>query len=243
MANISNLSLRSILDKDNLLVGSNFLEWLRKLKIVLRHEGKLHVLEEEEVMEPGENAAIAEYEQYQKFLEDSIDVQCLMLSAMSSELQKQHEKMSAKEIYAHLQELFQESARTERYNTSRALFNCKMAEGSQVGPHVLKMIGYIERLENLGSKLNDDLAIDLILSSLPDSFSQFVMNFNMNNMERSLTDLLAMLRIAEKDMKSKTKAPQQVLLIGKTNKRKASGNNSSMATQAKKGDQPKKNKG
>ena len=69
------------------------------------------------------------------------------------------------------------------------------------------------------------------------------MNFNMNSMERSLTDLLAMLRIVEKDMKSKTKAPQQVLLIGKTNKRKASGNNSSKAKQAKKGDQPKKKKG
>ena len=81
-----------------------------------------------------------------------------------------------------------------------------MAEGSQVGPHVLMMIGYIDRLENLGSKLNDDLVIDLILSSLPDCFSQFVMNFNMNTMERSLIDLLAMLRTAEKEMKSKTKA-------------------------------------
>ena len=46
-----------------------------------------------------------------------------------------------------------------------------MAKGSQVGPHVLKMIGYIKKLENLGSKPDDDLAIDLILSSLSDSFS------------------------------------------------------------------------
>ena len=45
-----------------------------------------------------------------------------------------------------------------------------------------------------------------------------------------------MLRTAEKDMKSKTKAPQQVLLIGKSNKRKASGTNNSKGKQAKKGD-------
>ena len=53
------------------------------------------------------------------------------------------------------------------------------------------------------------------------------MNFNMNNMERSLTDLLVMLRTAKRDMKSKSKAPQQVLMIGKSNKRKASGINNS----------------
>ena len=92
--------------------------------------------------------------------------------------------------------MFQESVGAERYDTSRTLFNCTMAEGSQVGPHVLKKIRYIRSLENLGSKLDDNLAINLILSSLPNSFSQFVMNFNMNNIERSLTDLLAMLRIA-----------------------------------------------
>jgi hypothetical protein len=45
--------------------------------------------------------------------------------------------------------MFENQARVERYNISKALFACKLAEGSPVCP--LKMIGCIETLEKLGS--------------------------------------------------------------------------------------------
>ena len=59
--------------------------------------------------------------------------------------------------------MFGNQARAERYNVSSSLFACKLTEGSLVSPHVIKMIGYIECLERLGSPLNADLAIDVIL--------------------------------------------------------------------------------
>ena len=105
----------------------------------------------------------------------------------------------------HLKELFAENARIKRYDTSRALFSCRMQEGTSVSTHVLKMIGYIERLEALWSSMDNDLYIDLVLQSLPDSYSEFIVNFNMKNLERSLPELLNMLRVAEKDLK-KSKA-------------------------------------
>ena len=61
-----------------------------------------------------------------------------------------------------------------------------MAEGSPVGTHVLKMIGYIENLDRLGFPLGQELATDLILQSLPDCYSQFIMNFNMNEIDKPL---------------------------------------------------------
>ena len=88
--------------------------------------------------------------------------------------------------------------------------------------HVLKIIGYIERLEALGSNMDNDLYIDLVLQSLPESYSGFIVNFNMNNMNRSLSELLNMLRVTEKDLKN-SKATYQVLLVGKTKKRKGKG--------------------
>ena len=88
--------------------------------------------------------------------------------------------------------------------------------------HVLKMIGYIERLEALGFSMDNYLYIDLVLQSLPESYSGFIVNFNMNNLERSLPELLNMLRVVEKDLK-KSKATSQVLLVGKTKKRKGKG--------------------
>jgi hypothetical protein len=59
--------------------------------------------------------------------------------------------------------MFENQARAERYNISKALFSCKLAEGSPISPHVIKMICYIETSNKLGSELKDDLVNDVIL--------------------------------------------------------------------------------
>jgi hypothetical protein len=76
-----------------------------------------------------------------------------------------------------------------------------MTEDAQVGSHVLKMIGYIERLETLGFVMEGELSMDLILQSLPESFSPFIMYFNMNNVEKIFSKLLNMLKTAEQYIK------------------------------------------
>jgi hypothetical protein len=43
-----------------------------------------------------------------------------------------------------LRGIFENQARAERYNISKALFVCKLVEGSPISPHVIKMMGYIE---------------------------------------------------------------------------------------------------
>ena len=48
-----------------------------------------------------------------------------------------------------------------------------MTEGASVSAHVLKIKGYIEHLDRLGFQLSQELATDLILNSLPDSYGQF----------------------------------------------------------------------
>ena len=119
---------------------------------------------------------------------------------MNSELQKQHENMEAYDMIIHLRKLFQEKARHERYEVSKALFKCSLLEGNPVGPHVLRMIGYIENLDRLGFPLSQELSTGLILQSLPDSYSQFTLNYNMNEISKTLPDFLYMLRIAEQNV-------------------------------------------
>ncbi|KAK8694676.1 hypothetical protein V6N13_072223 [Hibiscus sabdariffa] len=75
------------------------------------------------------------------------------------------------EMIQNLKEIYEWHARQERYETSKALFKCKMSEGSPVGAHVIRMMGYIQALEKLGFPLNDELAIDVVLQSLSDSFN------------------------------------------------------------------------
>ncbi|KAK8685958.1 hypothetical protein V6N13_124986 [Hibiscus sabdariffa] len=194
------ISLRSLLEKEK-LNGINFLDWLRNLRIVLKQERKEYVIEEAVPNDPGPNAFRADKDKFKKHMDDMLDVGCLMLATMTPELQKQHENMVAYEMIQNLKEIYEGQARQERYETSKALFQCKMSEGSPVGAHVIKMMGYIQTLEKLGFALNDELAVDVVLQSLSDSFNQFVLNFNMNEINKTLPQLLGMLRTAEGNMK------------------------------------------
>ncbi|XP_040945812.1 uncharacterized protein [Gossypium hirsutum] len=168
--NTNSLSLQSILEKDK-LNSLNFLVWFRNLRIVLKQEHKLYIIEEPVPYEPVANGSRTNKDAYKKHLDDMLDIGCLMLATMTPVLQKQHEDMVAYDMIQHLKELYEGQACEERYKASKALFRCKMVEGTPVGTHVLKMIGYIESLEKLGFSLGVELAIDVILQSLPNSFS------------------------------------------------------------------------
>ena len=103
-----------------------------------------------------------------------------------------------------LRGMFENQARVDRFNTSKALFGSKLAEGTPVSPHVIKMIGYIESLQRLGFSLDDDLATDVILQPLPASFEPLIMKYHINGLKKTLTELHGMLKMAEVSLR---KAP------------------------------------
>ena len=146
------ISLRSIIEKDK-LNGTNFLDWYRNLRIVLKQERKEYILEQPILEEPDANAPRAQKDAYTKHANDSVDVTCLMLGCMESELQKQLMEMEAYTMIGHLKEMFQEKAKTERFNTIRALLSCKLTTSGSVSPHVLKMNGHLDHLDKLGLKI------------------------------------------------------------------------------------------
>jgi hypothetical protein len=63
------------------------------------------------------------------------------------------------------------------------------------------MMGYIETLKNLGSEIKDGLATDVILQSLLMSYESFIVNFHMNDMEKSMVELHEMLKTPEESIK------------------------------------------
>ena len=76
-----------------------------------------------------------------------------------------------------------------------------MTEGSPIRSHVLHMINLIKKLVCLGFIMDHELSIDLVLQSLPQSYLQFVLNFNMNKLETTLPELANMLTCAEPNLK------------------------------------------
>ncbi|KAK5785586.1 hypothetical protein PVK06_040186 [Gossypium arboreum] len=104
--NTYTLSLRSVLEKEK-LNGLNFLDWFRNLRIVLKQERKLYVIEKPLPNEPPANASRSDKDAYTKHLDEMVDVGCLMLATMNPELHKQHEDMVAYDMIEHLKELYQ----------------------------------------------------------------------------------------------------------------------------------------
>ena len=87
-----------------------------------------------------------------------------------------------------------------------------MEENSFVSEHILIMSGYHNHLTQLGVNLPDDSVIDSVLQSLPPSYKSFVMNYNMQGMDKSILELFAMLKAAEVEIEKE----HQVLMVTKT---------------------------
>ena len=76
------------------------------------------------------------------------------------------------------------------------------------------MSGLHNRLTQLGVNLPDDAVIDRILQSLPPSYKSFVMNFNMQGMEKTIPEVYSMQKSAEVEIRKE----HQVLMVNKTTK-------------------------
>lgn len=193
---------------DNLLKvkfdGTNFVDWYHSLSVFLKHENKFYVLESPVPKEPPATATKSVMDAWMKHKDDSSYVACLMLLTMISNLQTGMEHFGAYEMLNRLKEKSRLLIRLEQFETVKELLDCKMVEGSSVGSHVLKMKSCIERLERLGSPMQHELATFWILASLPESYGEFVQNFINNNWEMSISDLHMMLKIVEKNKKSKS---------------------------------------
>ena len=165
---ISGFALRTILEKDK-LNDTNFTNWYRNLRIVLKQEKKDHVLDNPLPDEPNENATVAATNAYRRAKDESTDISCLMLAHMEPDLQKQFEHVEAYDMIESLKSMFQAQAKTERYQVSQALLSCKLKDGDPLSPHVIKMVGYVQStlfLVHMGSSFRTTTCMVWIRSSL-----------------------------------------------------------------------------
>ncbi|KAK6796317.1 hypothetical protein RDI58_004018 [Solanum bulbocastanum] len=79
----------------------------------------------------------------------------------------------------------------------KALLNAKMSEDSSVREHVLKMMSLLNELEILGVVIDKEYQVEMVLQTLPESFHQICLNYNMNKMDLSLAKLQNELQAVE----------------------------------------------
>ena len=86
----------------------------------------------------------------------------------------------ASDIMLSLKEMFGEQGRFARQETMRQIYNTKMAEGTSMREHYLRMISNLNTLKVLGANIDGKSQVDMILQSLPKLFKEFRLNYNMN---------------------------------------------------------------
>ncbi|XP_057481989.1 uncharacterized protein LOC130768901 [Actinidia eriantha] len=123
---------------------------------------------------------------------------CYILAFIDGVLQQQHLPIpTARDIMLNLKEMFGEQRRFARQDVMRNLLNTKIAKGTPIREHALKMIDFLNKLEILGAEIDTDSQIDIILQSLLDSFNQFRLNYLMNKNHYTLSELMNELQAAE----------------------------------------------
>ncbi|KAK1680530.1 hypothetical protein QYE76_041378 [Lolium multiflorum] len=138
---------------------------------------------------------------------------------LEAELQKRFEHHDPCDMINELKVIFETHAAVESYEASKQFFGCMMEEGSSVSEHVFAMSGHAKKLSDLGIVIPNQLGIHRVLQSLPPSYKNFVMNYNMQNMNKELPELFSMLKSAEIEIKKE----HQVLMVNKTTSFKKQG--------------------
>nr|GEY19617.1 hypothetical protein [Tanacetum cinerariifolium] len=164
----NNNSIRPVLEKEK-LNGSNFLDWYRNLRIILRNEQKLHHLEGALPEAPPATATDVVRNAYTRRVVKQQEVACLMLVSMTLDIQKNLEDRTAFEILQVLKTMFQQQTEQELFETVKAFHACKQEEGQS-------------------------------------DYDQFVQNYNMHGMWKTILELHAMLKLAEKGIPKKAPA-------------------------------------
>ncbi|KAL0413291.1 UNVERIFIED_CONTAM: hypothetical protein Sradi_1530800 [Sesamum radiatum] len=113
---------------------------------------------------------------------------------MTTDIQKQYDRLDdVPSIMLRMKEVYAIPDWHIRYAAIKTFFRTKMAEGSSTNSHGIKMLSLLEKLEDLKVGLNNDTYIDVILQSFPPSYDPFIINYNMNGLEKSINKLINML--------------------------------------------------
>ncbi|KAL0451407.1 UNVERIFIED_CONTAM: hypothetical protein Slati_1118800 [Sesamum latifolium] len=190
--------------------GTNYNDWLKNLRIVLDFEKQTYVLHKSLPVTLPEGSTTEECVTFERWQEDNRKVRSIVLASMTNDIQKEYDRHDdVASIMLHMKEVYAVPDRHIRYAATKVFFGTKMTEGSSVRKHGIKMLSLVEKLEDLQAGLDNDTYIDVILQSLPPSYVPFVVNYNMNGLEKSINELI---NIRWNRKKGKRQRPLQALL-------------------------------
>ncbi|GJX69287.1 hypothetical protein Tco_0305014 [Tanacetum coccineum] len=111
--NINHSAFRSMFEKEK-LSGNNFNDWFARLKLVLRVEKKMHVIEQPLPPAPEAGAEPNIVAQWTALYDAHTEIACLMLGSMTPELHRQFELHYPYDMVQELRSMFEKQAGVEK---------------------------------------------------------------------------------------------------------------------------------
>ena len=111
--------------------------------------------------------------------------------------------------------MFGVQSRSAKQMVMKQIMNTRMSEGTPVRDHMIKMIGLFNELGDLSVDIDWETQNNMVLETLPPSFNHFKLNYFMNKLEWSLTELMQQLQIIETIVKGH---PNVNFVLGESSK-------------------------
>ena len=86
--------------------------------------------------------------------------------------------------------MFGVQSRSAKQMVMKQIMNTRMSKGTPVRDHMIKMIGLFNELGDLGADIDWETQNNMVLKTLPPSFNHFKLNYSINKLEWSLTELM-----------------------------------------------------
>nr|GEX81803.1 zinc finger, CCHC-type [Tanacetum cinerariifolium] len=138
--------------------GSNFNDLFHSLKLVLRVENKMYVIEQPILSALAAGSTDQAFVDWNAIYDAYNEVACLILRSMTLELHRHFENSSLYEMLQELKSMFENQARVDRFDIIQTFHAYTQEEGKPVGSYVINMKGYVEQPERLGYVLPQDLS-------------------------------------------------------------------------------------
>ena len=130
---------------------------------MLTAEDHIDILSTPYPPEPPANVATTVKREFDKWKKSNRMARCYMLASMVGVLQHQFQwNDSTASIIDSLKGMFGDHGRPARQVAMQKLMGAKMAEGTPIREHVLKMIGFLNELETLGATTDTQTQVDII---------------------------------------------------------------------------------
>ncbi|XP_022859279.1 uncharacterized protein LOC111380049, partial [Olea europaea var. sylvestris] len=94
------------------------------------------------------------------------------------------------DILESLKGVFGHQSRRAHFEAIHILQNICMKPGTPVKDHMLTMIAHFNVAENLGTTIDQETQVDMVLNSLSDMCSQFTVDYHLHKMNMPLTELM-----------------------------------------------------